>query len=513
MHVTVVRCALLSGAALAAPLLPVAAARGQVVFGVIGDYGESGAPELAVANRLKSWNPDFVITTGDNNYPDGAQATIDANIGRYYADYIYPYAGTYPRSADAPATNRFFPSLGNHDWRTAGATPYLNYFTLPGNERYYDFVRGPVHFYVVDSDPHEVHGTSPGSPQGQWLKGALAAATEPFKVVYFHHAPYSSSNNHGSQEYMQWPFEKWGATAVLNGHDHVYERLQVGTIPYFVNGAGGDSRYGFTTPVPGSQVRYTGDWGAMKVTATSSQMTFEFYNTTSPTPIDSFTQPAPAPASPLPPTATATFRRGLAGSTVRDTYVDAANPTVSNGAGTIVVVDNSPVNQGLLRFDNLFADTGGPVPNGARIVSAMLSFTTGTAANNQSAGQILVHRMLRNWDEGSTYAGLTNGVSVDGVEAIATPDGALIPNQLGLTDGIDVTAALQLWSDGLAPNYGWLLRTTVADGWRWRSSEYATASLRPTLSVTYEIPEPASAAVAGLAATLASRRPTRRRRR
>ena len=24
--------------------------------------------------------------------------------------------------------------------------PYLDYFTLPGNERYYDFTWGPVHF-------------------------------------------------------------------------------------------------------------------------------------------------------------------------------------------------------------------------------------------------------------------------------------------------------------------------------------------------------------------------------
>ncbi|MBK6537264.1 MAG: hypothetical protein IPG09_05645 [Ignavibacteria bacterium] len=31
---------------------------------------------------------------------------------------------------------------------TAGAAPYLNYFTLPGNERYYDFTKGNIHFLL-----------------------------------------------------------------------------------------------------------------------------------------------------------------------------------------------------------------------------------------------------------------------------------------------------------------------------------------------------------------------------
>ena len=52
-------------------------------FAVIGDYGIDSAAEARVARMVASWNPDFVITTGDNNYPDGAAATIDANIGKH----------------------------------------------------------------------------------------------------------------------------------------------------------------------------------------------------------------------------------------------------------------------------------------------------------------------------------------------------------------------------------------------------------------------------------------------
>ncbi|MEP7214048.1 MAG: hypothetical protein ABI791_13290 [Acidobacteriota bacterium] len=81
-------------------------------FAVIGDYGHSGSGERDVSNLVHGWNPDFVITTGDNNYPDGKASTIDANIGQYYHDFIFPYVGTYGTGA---TTIRFFPSLGNHD--------------------------------------------------------------------------------------------------------------------------------------------------------------------------------------------------------------------------------------------------------------------------------------------------------------------------------------------------------------------------------------------------------------
>src|SRR5688500_6312655 len=64
-----------------------------VRFAVIGDYGHVGQPQLDVSNRVKSWNPELVITVGDNNYPDGEASTIDANVGQYYSQFIAPYSG------------------------------------------------------------------------------------------------------------------------------------------------------------------------------------------------------------------------------------------------------------------------------------------------------------------------------------------------------------------------------------------------------------------------------------
>lgn len=243
-------------------------------FAVIGDFGEGNQGELDVANLVKSWQPEIVITVGDNNYPSGAAETIDQRVGQYYQEFIYPYQGAYGSGA---SENRFFPTLGNHDWDTPGAQPYLDYFALPGNERYYDFVWGPVHFFAVSSDSREPDGVSQISAQAEWLKAGLAASTSPWKVVYFHHAPYSSGY-HGPVDWMRWPLKEWGASVVFSGHDHTYERLEVDGLTYIVNGLGGGPIYPFLIPAPGSQMRYNDDYGAMLVSADAAQMKLEFYN-------------------------------------------------------------------------------------------------------------------------------------------------------------------------------------------------------------------------------------------
>jgi len=257
------------------PNLPATVAPPQPVrFAVIGDFGSGDHNEGDVADLVKSWNPDFIVTVGDNNYPDGAADTIDDRVGQFYQEYIAPYQGQYGPGADQP---RFFPVLGNHDWNTAKGQAYLDYFSLPGNERYYDFTWGPVHFFMLSSDSREPDGVGSKSVQAQWLQERLTASQLPWKLVMMHHSAYSSGT-HGSVDWMRWPFQEWGADAVLAGHDHTYERLSIDGLPYFVNGLGGGAIYAFLDKLDGSQVRYNDDYGAMLVTASEQNMVFEFFN-------------------------------------------------------------------------------------------------------------------------------------------------------------------------------------------------------------------------------------------
>lgn len=251
-------------------------AGGPLVFGVLGDYGVDNSNEGDVAKLMHSWPLQFIVTMGDNNYPNGAADTIDINIGRYYHSYIAPYRGAYGLGA---CRNRFFPSLGNHDWNTADAKPYRDYFELPGNERYYDLVWGDVHLFAVDSDGNEPDGVTADSIQGQWLKAALASSTSHWNIVYMHHPPYTSGP-HGSSTFMQWPYQEWGADLVLAGHDHDYERVNIDGLTYIVCGLGGAANYPISDPpVPGSQFAYNSGYGAGRVTVNATQLLFEFIAT------------------------------------------------------------------------------------------------------------------------------------------------------------------------------------------------------------------------------------------
>ncbi len=244
-------------------------------FAVIGDYGSGTQSEGEVARLVRSFDPEFIVTTGDNNYPVGSAETIDANIGQFYHAFIHPYRGKYGGGA---TENRFFPTLGNHDWYTANAQPYLDYFTLPGNERYYDIVRGNVHYFALDSDVNEPDGITSDSVQGRWCEATARGSTTPFRVAAMHHPPYSSSS-HGSTPTAQWPYRAWGFDLVLGGHDHTYERFEIDGITYVVNGLGGQHVYSFGTPLPGSVARSNEKEGALFVEASATRLVGRFVDT------------------------------------------------------------------------------------------------------------------------------------------------------------------------------------------------------------------------------------------
>jgi len=248
------------------------APEGTIRFAVIGDYGSGSPSERNVAQMIDSWKPDFIVTVGDNFYPGGQGDTLDTNIGRFYSGYISPYTGSY---GPGSTVNRFFPIPGHRDWDNDMLRPYLKYFSLSDRQRYYDIVKGPVHLFLLDTDEREPDGATADSVQGRWLQRGLAESTSSWKLVFAHHAPYTSHQVEDIYR-MRWPFQEWGANGVLSGYFHVYERLFVDGIPYFVNGSGGSWVSHFGETDPHSRFRYAEGFGAMVVDASPSRITFRF---------------------------------------------------------------------------------------------------------------------------------------------------------------------------------------------------------------------------------------------
>jgi hypothetical protein len=256
-----------------------------VVVAAFGDYGSGDDNERAVATLVKSWNPAGVVTLGDNNYPDNGGLTYDQAVGAFYRKFMYPYPGSEPLWAgetDATA-NMFWPALGNHD--IDRLAEYLAYFSglTPSNDRFYDIVIGPIHFFILNDgintamDPTtEPAGNDALSTQASWFRNRVATSLSPWKAAVVHHPAKASPYAHEPLPVLDWVK---GVDIVMNGHEHHYERLSVDDQNYAICGAGGAALvpYG-PTIAPGSLVRYDASFGAIKLTATCTTLTLEFFN-------------------------------------------------------------------------------------------------------------------------------------------------------------------------------------------------------------------------------------------
>jgi hypothetical protein len=254
----------------------------QFNFAVIGDYGfykENPESVKQVAGLVKSWKPDFIVTLGDNNYPGGYPDDIDDNVGQFYSDYIYPYAGKYG-NGNPDQENAFFPTIGNHDRLYERGQAYFDYFSLHfDNDRYYDIRKGPVHLLFLDTTFSDLRKKE--SKQAEWTRNLLRNSDARWKLVIMHHPPHSSSTRDTFAD-IRWNFRDWGVTSVIAGHEHFYERIDNNGVPYFINGLGGAGTHDFGKIMnqrgASSVVRYNKLHGAMRVTGDDSRITFEFIN-------------------------------------------------------------------------------------------------------------------------------------------------------------------------------------------------------------------------------------------
>lgn len=271
----------------------------QRVFAYFGDYGQYQQSLFDVAAQVLTWSPEYIVTGGDNWYGSSlSQQDLDDVNGRFFKDFMFPYNGTYPPSS--ATSNAFYATIGNHDRDPVGRLAIEQaYFNL--KRTYYDFVRGPVHWFIYDSGydnsqaNQQPDGVDVNSIQAQWLMAKLKLSTAKWKIVVMHHPPYSSTqsiagdgsplvpplagDNTVSYPPLRLPLKDWGADILLVGHSHNYERLQwPDGFPQIVAGAGGGDilRPFFSLPLSISQFRYNGDFGALRGTATCDSLKFEF---------------------------------------------------------------------------------------------------------------------------------------------------------------------------------------------------------------------------------------------
>ena len=197
----------------------------------LADSGSGDAAQRAVGEQMavvhRRRPVDLVLLGGDNIYPSGDMALIEATFRRPYAELL---------SAGVP----FHAVLGNHDIRTANGNPQVAYPPFGMQGRFYNLRRGPVEFVLLDTN-----GNADWQRQVSWMRTVLSRSTAPWKVVVGHHPIYSSGlygNDAGLQARLAGLMRRYGVQLYINGHEHNYERsVPIDGITYLVVGGGGAS--------------------------------------------------------------------------------------------------------------------------------------------------------------------------------------------------------------------------------------------------------------------------------
>jgi hypothetical protein len=235
---------------------------GRFTFAVVGDFGSGNRNETAVAALIESWRSDFVLTVGDNAYPQGSPGLLDRDIFR-------PYAAVMRESA-------WFPALGNHDVKADGGTPELEAFHSLGKERWYRFSWGNAAVVVLDSDV----SVGPGSPQLRFARRALALPSC-FRFAAWHHPPWEPPArplSPGLRRNIVPLVEKDGVQVVFVGHLHAYARSRAHRGVLYVavgTGGGGLSNDAYKLTIPSARV-VQGQFGALRVDVAGRTARFRY---------------------------------------------------------------------------------------------------------------------------------------------------------------------------------------------------------------------------------------------
>lgn len=214
----------------------------EISFLVFGDSGTGSREQKELAQIMLQYQFDFILHTGDVAYPYGSDEFYKWNFFDVYSEHLKRVT--------------FFPSPGNHDYQNDNLTAYLDVF---GRERYYSFDQGNVHFVALDTNaPLDLVSETETNDMAHWLGKDLENANESlWKIVFFHHPPYSSGSVHGGdmrvREKIVPILEKYNVDIVFSGHEHHYERtcpiladtcVETGVV-YIVTGGGGARLYDF----------------------------------------------------------------------------------------------------------------------------------------------------------------------------------------------------------------------------------------------------------------------------
>ena len=185
--------------------------------------------------------------------------------------------------------SRTRPVPGNHEYESAGASPYYSYFgesAGPAGRGYYSYRVGAWKVLALNSETDR----GPGSAQLQFMRTELTDSPTECSIAMWHRPLYTSGPNLPNQDVREMFRQAYelGVDIVINGHDHLYERFapqdadgrfdSARGVRQFIVGTGGAFLYPSTVRPSNSEVVQS-TWGILKLTLWPGRYTGEFLST------------------------------------------------------------------------------------------------------------------------------------------------------------------------------------------------------------------------------------------
>ena len=212
------------------------AAGDPVRFAVYGDMRGGHRTHGRIVDAILDEAPDFVIVTGDLVL----RGTDEGGWQKFFEV-----------TARLLARVPYFPAAGNHDIGRAGDEErrMSEIFAIaavperPEWGHWYSFDVAGVHVAMLDSNSYDHEA------QLAWLDADLTAARKAGARALFaavHDGPYSRGNHGGNplaRERYAPLLARHGVLLLFAGHDHIYQRGEIGGLRYIVSGGGGAALY------------------------------------------------------------------------------------------------------------------------------------------------------------------------------------------------------------------------------------------------------------------------------
>lgn len=251
----------------------------EIAFLVVGDWGTGGALQRRIAAAMTGVagrsGASFVVSTGDNIYPDGVTSDADpqwkTKFEKIYADLPLPWwsvLGNHDHRGNPDAQVAY--GKRNHRWNMPGRT-WRKDVTAAGG--------GVLSILGIDTTPI-MQGADGWKNQLSWLDETLTSSPSGVAVVVGHHPLRSYGHYQDSKPlvtHVKPILDKHRVRMYMCGHDHDIQLIRnpADRFACLVSGGGGGERP--TRLGPHSKIAYT-DGGFACVRVRQTELSVELFD-------------------------------------------------------------------------------------------------------------------------------------------------------------------------------------------------------------------------------------------